>query len=65
MKDTRTMGDVCFHAFVAEHPELTVNTGNLVTQMMTSEKTIYSRVAIDFAIKYMIDEQALSKKARK
>ncbi len=63
MKTNIRLTEQCFQAFLNQHPELTVNSQNILTQMMSSEKAIYSKLAIHFAISFMKDESALASKS--
>ena len=57
-----TLLNTCWQNFVASHPELSQNGTNQFVSMMYQEKIIYARVAMDFTIKYMQDEEARTKK---
>lgn len=57
-----TLLTTCWQNFVATHPELGQNSNNQFVSMMYQEKVIYARVAMDFTIKYMQDEEARTKK---
>ena len=54
----QTLMENCWRNFLASHPELMQQTGNQITALLYQEKIIYSKVAMDFTIKYMQDEKA-------
>jgi len=51
----------CFKAFLAQHEELTIINAAPMTQLLASEKALYSQLAIKFAITYLKEQQALEK----
>ncbi len=53
----QTIMENCWRNFLMSHPELVQQTGNQITAILYQEKIIYSKVAMDFTIKYMQDEK--------
>ncbi len=51
----------CFKTFIAGHEELTVHNAAPMTQLLASEKSLYSQLAIKFTINYLKELQALEK----
>ena len=59
MKSDKELQAEIFNSFVKAHPELQFNTNNPVQQMSTADKGAYANIAIEYAIKYLKDEEAL------
>lgn len=61
MKTDEQLLQECFKAFLGQHEELTVMNAAPMTQLLASEKAMYSQLAMKFTIRYLKEQQALEK----
>ena len=61
MKTDEQILQECYKAFLATHEELTVINAAPMTQLLASEKSLYSQLAMKFTIRYLKEQQALEK----
>jgi len=65
MKDRHELGQEAFGNFIRAHPELAVASNDPMGNLLISQNRVYSRIAIDFAVQFIMDEIALKGKDMK